>query len=74
VSPPSFDDMLEQGFQTITVLNVSQAAIDANKARLGEKARGVHWPIADITRIELEPKSYDGWHDRAVFHFLTAEV
>ena len=28
------------------------------------------WPI--ITEIELESKAYDIWHDRAVFHFLTA--
>lgn len=66
------DDLLEQGFRHITVLDVSQAAIDANKTRLGEKACGVHWIAADITQVELEPKAYDVWHDRAVFHFLTA--
>jgi 2-polyprenyl-3-methyl-5-hydroxy-6-metoxy-1,4-benzoquinol methylase len=67
------DDLLEQGFQNITVLDVSHAAIEVNRARLGERARGVHWIVADITQIELEPEAYDVWHDRAVFHFLTAQ-
>jgi 2-polyprenyl-3-methyl-5-hydroxy-6-metoxy-1,4-benzoquinol methylase len=67
------DDLLEQGFQNITVLDVSQAAIDVNKARLGERASGVHWIVADITRVQLEPQFYDVWHDRAVFHFLTSK-
>jgi 2-polyprenyl-3-methyl-5-hydroxy-6-metoxy-1,4-benzoquinol methylase len=67
------DDLLEQGFQNITVLDVSQAAIDVNKARLGERASGVHWIVADITRVQLEPQFYDVWHDRAVFHFLTSQ-
>lgn len=66
------DDLLEQGFQNITVLDVSQAAIDVNKSRLRERAREVHWVVADITQVELEPGAYDVWHDRAVFHFLTA--
>jgi 2-polyprenyl-3-methyl-5-hydroxy-6-metoxy-1,4-benzoquinol methylase len=67
------DDLLEQGFQSVTVLDVSQAAIDVNKTRLGERAGNVRWLVADITQIELEPKVYDVWHDRAVFHFLTAQ-
>ena len=67
------DDLLEQGFQNITVLDVSQAAIDVNRARVGERARGVHWIVADVTQVELEPRVYDVWHDRAVFHFLTAK-
>lgn len=66
------DDLLEQGFQNITVLDVSQAAIDVNKVRLGDRAKRVRWLVADITQVELEPKAYDVWHDRAVFHFLTA--
>ena len=66
------DDLLEQGFQNITVLDVSQAAIDVNRARLGEKAKEVHWIVADITRVDLEDQAYDVWHDRAVFHFLTS--
>lgn len=67
------DDLLQEGFQNITVLDVSQAAIDVNKARLGEKASGVRWLVADIIQVQLQPRAYDLWHDRAVFHFLTAE-
>lgn len=67
------DDLLEDGFQSVTVLDVSQAAIEVNKERLGERARRVHWIVADITQVALEPGVYDVWHDRAVFHFLTAQ-
>jgi 2-polyprenyl-3-methyl-5-hydroxy-6-metoxy-1,4-benzoquinol methylase len=67
------DDLLQEGFQNITVLDVSQAAIDVNKMRLGEKASKVRWLVADIIQVELEPSVYDVWHDRAVFHFLTAQ-
>jgi SAM-dependent methyltransferase len=66
------DDLLERGYRNITVLDISQAAIDANKKRLGKKAERVHWLTADITKFELEPARFDVWHDRAVFHFLTA--
>jgi hypothetical protein len=31
-----------------------------------------HWLKGDIANTELQPCSYDVWHDRAVFHFLTA--
>jgi 2-polyprenyl-3-methyl-5-hydroxy-6-metoxy-1,4-benzoquinol methylase len=66
------DDLLARGFQNITILDVSQTAIDATKKRLGLAAEQVHWIVADITRAELQPCAYDLWHDRAVFHFLTA--
>ena len=39
---------------------------------MGAAARYVHWLVADVTQIKLEPRSYDVWHDRAVFHFLTS--
>jgi SAM-dependent methyltransferase len=67
------DDLLVGGFQNITVLDVSQAAVEATKQRLGQAAERVHWLVADITQAELEPHIYDVWHDRAVFHFLTAQ-
>ena len=66
------DDLLARGYENITVLDISQTAIDANKKRLGEVSEHVHWLAGDITKIELEPTAYDVWHDRAVFHFLTA--
>ena len=57
-------------FERLTVLDLSAAALDAAKARLGEKAKRVRWEVADITRWN-PPASYDVWHDRAAFHFLT---
>ena len=66
------DDLLARGYQNITVLDISQAAIDVTKERLKETADRVHWITADVTTVELAPGAYDVWHDRAVFHFLTS--
>ena len=66
------DDLLARGFHNVAVLDVSQAAIDATKQRLGQVAGRVQWVTADITGVQLHPAAYDVWHDRAVFHFLTA--
>jgi len=65
------DDLLARGYEKITVLDISQTAVDANRERLGSVAERVHWIVSDITNTELEPAAYDLWHDRAVFHFLT---
>jgi 2-polyprenyl-3-methyl-5-hydroxy-6-metoxy-1,4-benzoquinol methylase len=66
------DDLLARGYENITVLDVSQTALDANRKRLGANASRVNWLLADVTQVELEPSAYDVWHDRAVFHFLTS--
>jgi SAM-dependent methyltransferase len=68
------DDLLARGYENMTVLDISQTAIDANKQRLGKASDLVQWLTADITKVELESSAYDVWHDRAVFHFLTAEA
>jgi 2-polyprenyl-3-methyl-5-hydroxy-6-metoxy-1,4-benzoquinol methylase len=65
------DDLLFRGYANITVLDISQGAIDVTRNRLGSAADQVRWIAADITEVELEPRAYDLWHDRAVFHFLT---
>jgi len=64
------DDLLERGFKHITVLDISSAAIDAARKRLGSLREEVTWIEADITKISLPYHYYDLWHDRAVFHFL----
>jgi len=64
------DRLLEQGFVDVTVLDLSRAALDAARARLGIQAAKVDWIVADVTTWE-PPKTYDVWHDRAAFHFLT---
>jgi len=66
------DDLLARGCQNITVLDVSEKAIEVTRKRLGPAAEKVHWIVADIERVELPRRAYDVWHDRAVFHFLTA--
>jgi len=67
------DDLLERGFGSITVLDVSTAALAVAKGRLGDRAAGVTWLAGDVTEIDLGDASYDLWHDRAVLHFLTDE-
>lgn len=68
------DDLLERGYRDLTVLDLSQKALDVARERLGEKADGVRWVCADATRMVLPAASVDVWHDRAVFHFLTEEA
>jgi 2-polyprenyl-3-methyl-5-hydroxy-6-metoxy-1,4-benzoquinol methylase len=65
------DDLLAREYGNVTVLDISQTAIDANRKRLGTNAERVQWIAADITQAELPAARYDIWHDRAVFHFLT---
>ncbi len=64
------DALLEAGHADVTVLDISQAALDRARARLGMRAAQVSWFCADITRWAPD-RSWDVWHDRAVFHFLT---
>lgn len=66
------DDLLARGHQNITVLDISQTAIDVTKERLKDSAGRVHWITADVTTAEFAPGVYNVWHDRAVFHFLTS--
>lgn len=64
------DHLVLQGFSAVTVLDLSSKALDSAKARLGESSSLVEWIAADATSWE-PPKTYDVWHDRAAFHFLT---
>ena len=66
------DDLLCDGYGNLTVLDISAVALEAAQKRLGAAAAKVHWLEADITQVELPIASVDVWHDRAVFHFLTA--
>ncbi|WP_081853860.1 class I SAM-dependent methyltransferase [Candidatus Magnetobacterium casense] len=64
------DMLLADGYQRITVLDISASALANSRQRLREQAHRVKWLEADITGVKL-PERYDLWHDRAVFHFLT---
>jgi len=64
------DALLAAGRDDVTVLDISQVALDRAKARLGDRAAKVMWLCADITQWR-PVRTWDVWHDRAVFHFLT---
>jgi len=68
------DDLLSAGYSDISVLDISQVAIDATRQRLGPVGAAVTWWVADITQAALPAARYDVWHDRAVFHFLTDDA
>lgn len=65
------DDLLALGYRNLTVLDLSEAAITKSQHRLGSAASQITWLTADITTAALPAHTYDLWHDRAVFHFLT---
>lgn len=64
------DFLLEEGYEDITVLDISAKALEKAQERLGDAAGKVKWIATDI--IAFNPtETYDIWHDRAAFHFLT---
>ena len=65
------DHLLDLGFTNLSVLDISAHAIERAKVRLGGRASLVQWIVSDINEFEPEI-TYDLWHDRAAFHFLTA--
>ena len=66
------DDLLKHGYTNVAVLDISSTAIGVTKARLTSRADCVEWIVGDVTTIDLPANTYDVWHDRAVFHFLTS--
>ncbi|MES2726466.1 MAG: class I SAM-dependent methyltransferase [Bacteroidota bacterium] len=64
------DNLLDLNYQDITVLDISEAALNRAKQRLGNRAGKVKWIVADVTSFR-PTEQYDFWHDRAAFHFLT---
>ena len=67
------DHLLASGFTQVTVLDVSERALQRAQERLGRAADGVRWMCSDVLDVELEGE-LDCWHDRATFHFLTEEA
>lgn len=66
------DHLLDLGYSNLSILDVSEAALDRAKNRLGERSDMVQWIVADASDF-VPQQSYDLWHDRAAFHFLTQE-
>lgn len=64
------DELIDRGYADLTVVDLSATALARARARLGERAAPVAWLHQDLT--DFEPtRTWDLWHDRAVFHFLT---
>lgn len=63
------DALISRGLTDLTVLDLSEAALDATRSRLGPDGNTVTWIASDIT-LWRPVRTYDVWHDRAVFHFL----
>lgn len=66
------DFLIDEGYENISVLDISSKAIERAKNRLGDKEQNIHWIISNILDFMPETK-YDVWHDRAAFHFLTSK-
>ncbi|WP_426422153.1 class I SAM-dependent methyltransferase [Bradyrhizobium genosp. A] len=64
------DALLQDGFRNLAVLDLSANALNAAKKRIGAAASTVDWIVADATTWR-PAKTWDIWHDRAAFHFLT---
>ncbi len=67
------DHLLARGYTDITVLDISEAAINRAKLRLGKNSDKINWIVSDINNLNTN-KKFDCWHDRAAFHFLTTEA
>jgi SAM-dependent methyltransferase len=64
------DDLVSLGYSNLKVLDISSAALEVAKSRLGGKSNVVEWIVDDVTKLDIPRHSIDLWHDRAVFHFL----
>jgi SAM-dependent methyltransferase len=67
-------DLSHEGCTNLTVLDLSGSALEAAKAQAGSAAEKIHWIEGDVLTCRLPEKSFDIWHDRAVFHFLSSET
>lgn len=65
------DDLLARGYVDISLLDISQTALQITKDRLQEKSSSIQYLVGDITQASLPVNHFHLWHDRAVFHFLT---
>lgn len=63
-------NLQQQGYLNLSVLDISEKALERTKTKLGESNKKINWIVTDV--LEFKPSGhYDLWHDRAVFHFLT---
>lgn len=68
------DHLLDDGYTNLTCLDIAESALAASRTRLGEaRAARVNWIVADITKWTPPEAGFALWHDRAAFHFLSAD-
>lgn len=67
------DDLLAAGYTDLTAMDISGHALEVCRERLGARASSVKWIEGDVLTYPFAPRSFDVWHDRAVFHFLTTD-
>lgn len=65
------DNLIQQSYKNITLLDLSEKALSSIKSRLAEQGNIPQYLSKDITKNIDFKKTFDVWHDRAVFHFLT---
>lgn len=63
--------LLDAGYRKLTALDISESALEVSRNQLGNRASLVNWIAADVRSAPVPAATYDLWHDRAVFHFLT---
>lgn len=64
------DDLVDEGFESIAVLDIAESALTASKKRLGRQSELVMWLNGDVTTYPLPQNRFELWHDRAALHFL----
>lgn len=65
------DFLLEEGYENLSLLDISSKALENVKERLGEKGAKVEFICSNVVDYQSEMQYFDFWHDRASFHFLT---
>jgi hypothetical protein len=64
------DALLDRGWRDVTLVDIAETALEATRVRLGDRAGKVSWEVVDM-RLWRPGRTFDIWHDRAVFHFMT---
>jgi len=65
-------NLIENEYEDLTYLDISQEACSKSKISLGNKQDLVQWYVANILDFNTD-NNFSIWHDRAVFHFLTSK-
>ena len=68
------DGLIADGFEHVTILDISANALKLARERLGSQAANVNWIEADVNQVDLPHESYNVWHDRAVNLALSSSL